>query len=309
MRPKLTLSSLLALFSLTAFAQQADVNTAGNAPDAAVLDLAGSVNNISTQLANTHFTERDMFTVGPMVKSLNYNEPGHMTDKGTLIGTALRYKANVHGSSGDFINTNFDYVGGKTKYDGRTWRGKPIQANGKYTIWNLQGTYGTLIKDKFGNLDLCPYGGIGYRNVVNKDEGQGAYRREITYLYIPIGGELSYSKIDNFDFRLLGEFDYFLLGRVTSNLSEVSSAMRDVTVNQSSGYGTKIAFQTSYKFAQNAAVSLTPFFQYWNVGKSEDAYAGKSYDPDTMSVQEVYVAEPANNTKELGATLLFSFLI
>jgi hypothetical protein len=226
--------------------------------------------------------------IGLSLSSYQYQEPGLMSNKGAKLGldfqttAALREKLWVRG---DFRGAfgSVDYMSPVSGY-----------AHGQ-SDWYFE-TRGLVGKDwwAFDEALLSPYVGLGYRYLASDARGvtsAGAvgYRRESNYVYLPLG--LSYLSTLEGKARLVTEveYDYLLLGKQYSKLSDTGFGYSDVTNNQNSGYGLKLSIKYE---KDNWAIG--PYANYWNIGKSDNAFVYQNGTPVLMG------SEPKNNTLEFG---------
>jgi hypothetical protein len=148
------------------------------------------------------------------------------------------------------------------------------------------------------------------RILVDDLPGDSGYTREQTYLYLPIGVDLDPVSVASWAFGFTAEFDVLLRG---FNHSSTEQGDIDAQLEQDSGYGVHLAtrFSRSLKTPAGQPVrrfSLEPFFDYWNIDRSNsDTNEGFGVvDGRTVFVQATYV-EPANDTTVFGVAALVSF--
>lgn len=139
---------------------------------------------------------------------------------------------------------------------------------------------------------LKPYLGLGYRYLFSDlrgvtSTGAHGYRRASNYTYLPLGLVHRVGLANDSRFENTLEFDYLLLGRQETSLSDASVNESDVTNQQHDGYGVRLA--SMYQFS---AWSVGPFLSYWNIKDSEVIQG---------------LVEPKNNTLEYGLKGAYKF--
>jgi len=167
----------------------------------------------------------------------------------------------------------------------------------------------------FKNHLLTPYGGIGFRYLL--DDGGGdttttnhySYDRESTYLYSPIGID-TYSELkDDWAIAVNFEYDLFLSGKQKTHLEDVDSNYSTLVNEQKKGYGVRGSCKL-IKHIKDADVYIEPFLRYWNIKSSETEFI--MYDGAMLPVEDMpgyYWAgvEPKNYTYEVGLKIGANF--
>lgn len=145
-------------------------------------------------------------------------------------------------------------------------------------------------------LSLSPYVGIGYRNLYNDlrgtlSSGAKGYQRDSQYLYLPVGLTPRFRVTETARISTTLEYDQLVQGWQRSENSDASPSLSNVTNGQFGGYG----LRGSVMYEQ-ASWSVGPFFDYWNINKSDDRIVGARY-----------YFEPHNQTIEYGLQARYRF--
>jgi len=228
--------------------------------------------------------------IGLEYSNFNYEEPGLMELDGTMYGIMGNY---VHQSEhGLKFSLSLGYVSGSDlDYTGGTWGGTPVTAKADDYIVELRALLG--VKTFFA--------GIGYRYWNDKVEATGGYERETLYWYVPIGIEVGSPLSEKWAWGIKAEYDLFLLGRVCSHLSEAVAGFNDSEVDQDSGYGLRFSLEFKRELRNLYALSIEPFFIYWDIDESDWAILTQ------YGVPIGYVYEPENETTNYGIRVNFYF--
>jgi hypothetical protein len=222
--------------------------------------------------------------IGITVSGYEYVEPSIVAFRGTKAG--LDYAGTYILGKNWFARAEARYANGKVDYS---------SANSG-TMNNLSDSYyevrGLLGKDyAFGDSTVAPYAGIGYRYLFNDfrgvtSTGLNGYRRESTYVSLPIG-VTHHMKLEN-QARLSTtiEVSYLLRGEQNSRLTDAALA-QDIKNHQDKGFGWRLG--TMYHLG---AWSVGPFLHGWNIQDS-DRVGG--------------LFEPKNTTTEFGIKAAYWF--
>ncbi len=232
--------------------------------------------------------------IGASISSYQYEEPGLMSLKGNKFGLDLHAAQALQEQQ--FMRGEFRFAFGDVDYNSNGTG----SATGD-TDWYIEAR-GLFGKDwALNDAVLAPYIGIGYRYLFNDGRGitstgNWGYRRESSYLYLPIG--ITHRMALDGRARLVStlEYDHLLSGRQISRLSDGSVGYGDVTNNQSSGHGIK--WSILYE-QDNWAIG--PYAHYWNIGQSDISYVYR------YGVPVGYGVEPKNNTTEFGLKISQKF--
>lgn len=147
---------------------------------------------------------------------------------------------------------------------------------------------------------LSPYIGVGYRNLFNDSRGTTmvgdhefrGFRRDIQYLYLPVGMTQRFAITQNVRLSTNVEYDQLIEGWVTNYEKDIDPSLPNSSQNQFAGYGLRGSVML-----EKGSWSLGPFANYWNVPQS--AFT-------TNRFPESYV-EPHNQTIEYGLQLRYRF--
>jgi len=221
--------------------------------------------------------------IGPAFSNFNYEEPGLMELDGTMYGIMGTYMHRSEDGLRFTLSLRYAF-GSDMDYTGATWGGTPVTAKTDDYIVELRGLLGG--KNFFA--------GIGYRYWNNKVKATGGYEREILYWYAPVGIEASGPLSDKWVGRIKAEYDFFILGRVKSHLSEAVAGLNDPENDQDSGYGFRFSVEFKRELRNFYALSIEPFFIYWDIDESDWALLTQ------YGVPVGYGYEPANETQNYG---------
>lgn len=233
---------------------------------------------------------------GFSLSSYQYQEPGLMSLKGVKAG-------------GDIQATQVFQQEMWLREDGHVGIGSvnytsPIagNANGE-PDWYLE-TRGLIGKDAwaFDGAMLSPYTGLGYRYLFNDgrgltNTGYAGYRRQSNYLYLPLGMTYRVALASKAQLVTEAEYDYLIMGRQFTKLSDAGLGYSDVSNDQKRGHG----FKLSVKYTQDNW-AIGPYANYWNIGKSEVVPAIQNGAPTGFGL-----IEPQNNTVEFGLKASMGF--
>ncbi|MCF8023906.1 MAG: hypothetical protein K9K82_00255 [Desulfobacteraceae bacterium] len=244
------------------------------------------------------------YEIGPDLRYFKYEEDDLMEEKGFMYGAVgeINYHGIVNGHNRLMANVKLECFGGALDYDGQTWGGTPVEEDTNDWMFEYRTLIGfdSVLSDRYL---LTLFTGIGYRYWNNDIRGTGGYEREIKYLYQPLGVKIAGIMANNWTWGASAEYDFFWMGKVQSNLSDVNSGYNNPEVNQNAtdGYGLKLSCQLKRKMSLKYAITIEPYIRYWEIEKSGTeilTYNGNPYR---------YVWEPANETISYGLRLKFVF--
>jgi hypothetical protein len=234
------------------------------------------------------------YNIGVSSSYYQYKEPGLISLKGGKIGLDLR--ATQVFQNGMFIRGDLRYAFGLVDYNSKDTGSATGEPDWYIEVRSLFGKDWVINE----NAALSPYMGLGYRYLFNDGRGitstgNGGYRRESNYFYLPVG--LIYRNALNDQARLVStlEYDHLLEGRQISRLSDVGGGYSDFTNNQHQGYGLKLSVMY-----QKNNLAIGPYVDYWNIAQSESVFL---YINGRLFKAE----EPKNNTVEFGVKASYQF--
>ncbi len=237
----------------------------------------------------------------------DYEEPGLMREYGFLPGIGVRARFRPD-APGIVLDAQAELFGGVLTYDGEYQDGTPLTADTVDMVTEERGTIGYDLLGR--DWRVTPYLGLGYRYWFDRVQVSGGYRREIRYLFAPMGLEAAWKLDRSAVVGMRGEYDLFLQGWVSSHLSDVSASWDDAENGQDfgSGHGVRGAAFATWPIGQSHFLTLEAFARYWWVGDSKRTIINGPDDPDTTVVeQRYYVWEPKNETLMLGLALSLAF--
>jgi len=229
---------------------------------------------------------RPEINIGGEAAHVHYDEPDVMEEKGLLYGLFGSLSFNMDKVMVDlymsYVQGDLKYDGGLQKTDPQTGRTtvEPLELDTPNNIINLRGVAGMeLPLDVRG--EVTPYVGLGRRMLTDDLPGEGGYKREQMYFYVPLG--VQYELDSSWRFR--AEYDLFLKGKNQSD---------DIELEQDKGSGFRFSGRwASRHVPSKPGFSVEAFFQYWSVD-----------DSDTETVRSggaVYsIKEPENTSKMFG---------
>lgn len=220
-----------------------------------------------------------------------YEEPGLMSLRGLKSGFDLRF-TKAYPARHTFLRGELRYAGGTVDYSssdsGSSYREPDWYFEGRALIgqdWLLK------------RATVSSYMGIGYRFLLNDGRGittagAAGYRRESTYIYLPVGLIFRTGLESGDDMVGSIEYDHLLSGTQFTKLSDTGLGYSDLTSKQTDGYGVKV--RLSYVAKEWSA---GPYLHYWNIADS-------SIDPIyRYGSLNGYGVEPQNKTTEIGLEL------
>lgn len=235
---------------------------------------------------------------GILLSGYTYLEPPlDVSLKGALIGVEYERTQSFEDF---FLKGDVIYKQGSLSYSG-----SGAQDGVQNYYYDIRGLVGKdyAIKDDV----IAPFTGLGYRYLFDDQRGLSStsangYRREISYLYLPLG-LIHRTLLDNSaKLETQIEYDYLIKGIVNSHLSDINAnttVYPDITNKQTSGWGMRLS--TSY---QKNNWALTPYFNYWFIQNSD-------YTTTTVKIGNVNYKgtfwEPTNRTVEYGIKASFKF--
>lgn len=234
--------------------------------------------------------QKHTWELGPEISYITYKEPGVMREKGMMYGIDGSYTYHnklMLKADGRFSYGQVDYKNTGTMNDIDDYM-LEFRGLGGYDFSVLASSM------------LTPYIGIGYR-YLNDDmsgrtssTGAAGYEREISYIYSPIGIEMT-TAFENWSIGAILEYDYFWDGTVKGHLGDVPGYY-DIENDQDEGYGIRGSINFKKK-GEKIDFVIAPFIRYWNIKDSET-----TTDPAGTSW-----IEPKNNSTEFGIKFAAKF--
>lgn len=249
----------------------------------------------------------------------NYMEPtADVEYTGMMSGVQFAYDKTL---SNVTFKARSEYMRGQATYNGHVNMHQVVESSavtsntGAYDmsydtmLWYTDSAVTMSFWHKKNDNALLPFIGVGYRymSTPKSDEIEGDYKREITYLYLPVAFHLKKETSENKSWGFTGEVDILIHGWVKAHTSDISERCGDMNFNQSLGGGLKLG--SYYKRSLfGLDFSVSPFAEMWLLGDSDTDML--TYDGKIMrSADGSYYSycEPANITTTLG--LKFNILI
>lgn len=219
---------------------------------------------------------------------------------GSMQGVSAKYTgksmlsegAEINPADNSFFSFELRYMQGKVDYDGYLQNGTVSKAN-DISDYYIEGALNAGIIYDLGQsgFSIWPYLGLGVRYLVDKldESGPSGYRRNSTYIYMPLGFNLTKEFSYGWSLTANGQFDWLLSGQ------QKSEDMGDaITINnkQNDGYGLRGSIKLAKQFT-NFGVFVEPFIRYWHIQTSEAEYI-------TDGFYLYKFVEPENQTREYG---------
>jgi len=232
--------------------------------------------------------------IGFETSYITYTEPGVMREAGFMYGLtgALAYRnynymlsIEARGSIGQ-VDYHSGSSGDLDNIDDNMWEVRGL------------GGYDFLVSETFA---ITPYAGVGYRHLddnmggMRSTTGAAGYDREISYLYSPIGIDITTAFENGWNIKLRAEYDYFIDGTVESHLGSIPGYY-DIENDQNSGHGARGSIMFK-KRGETKDFIIEPFFRYWKINDSK-----QTKDPNGW----IWI-EPKNNSKEFGINLTIEY--
>lgn len=227
----------------------------------------------------------------------SYKEPSLMKMEGTKSGFSMQAQKFDAGQVQDRRWILFgEFLGGSTDYTGATvnlatGERKAVTAEDSSYFYNLTASRGFRLLP-MGEFVPWLGAGVGYRFLVTKPKNSvpGDYRREQSYLYLPLHAELARQLSPKTTLHLGAEYDIFLRGQNTSYL------FGDLKFRQSSGSGIGLSSAVTKAFTPSLTAFLALKFHRWSIAASDTATAvlnGRSYK----------FHEPKNSTEQTSLSI------
>lgn len=225
--------------------------------------------------------------IGFETSHIAYEEPGVMKETGFMYGItgALAYRSYNY-----MLSVEARVSIGQVDYtSGSSGTLDNIDDN----IWEIRGLagYDFEMSETFA---VTPYAGIGYRQLedsmggMSSTTGARGYDRKISYLYSPIGIDVTTAFENGWNVKLRLEYDKFWDGNVESHMGSIPGYY-DIENDQDKGYGCRGSVMFK-KRGETIDFIIEPFFRYWSMKDSK-----LTTDPGGTTW-----VEPRNNSKEFG---------
>lgn len=235
------------------------------------------------------FATQEGLSIGLQGARFEYDEPGVMTEKGFLWGGYGSFLSSRNAPMS--VRAQAHFLVGQLDYDGAIYNTSngtttPYQTTTEDTVIETQLDAGIQV-DSSAEFRVRLFGGLGYRFWQDRISGETGYRRETTYIYLPLGVEVLTVISPEMLLSFEAQYNHWLKGKNRSYLTDVNPSFGDYEFNQDTGSGFQLAGQFSLVWPQ-----LRPFFrliyQSWDVEDSEIKFF-----PTTGG----YLLEPKNSTQ------------
>ncbi len=233
-----------------------------------------------------------------MYYNFDYEEeldpPFKSTEEGWLPGLYL----GLGHSMKDAVYTKLfiEYSEAETDYDGSTQSGIPVKDKTDNDFFRFEINLGyTFSIDK--GFSLTPYTGYGYRSWDRGLGGSVPYDEKYHWSYIPLGIKANLEITDRWSIGTNAAARIMFGGKMKVYLSKVDPGFNNPTVDLGDKGGWFAEVPMRYKFAERWSVVGTPWFEYSEIGKSNEEiltfYGASRYT----------IYEPASETYQYGMKL------
>lgn len=227
--------------------------------------------------------------------SVVYHEPGVM-ESGTLYGLYLDWDTSPM--------RRWTFVGNLTgmlsnlKYDGATQSGIPVKSKSTDHVWMGELALGLHFGAANNGALYAGIGGRYWTDLVgdsNTTSGVTAlgYRREITYLYAPVGVRLGGDLGERWRLEIDAKYMSLIRGKVKTHLEGINPNYKTLENTQHNGHGYAIGIRFAHRLEDNSRFTesfIEPYYQVWSVSRTDNAtiyYAGVpvgyGYEPDNAT--------------------------
>lgn len=227
----------------------------------------------------------------------SYKEPGLMKMEGLKSGVgfvAQKFDSGqVHSKrwvlTGDYYSGTVDYTGATMNLN--TGERKPATSQDTSYFYNLTASRSARLMS-VGSFIPWIGAGLGYRFLVTKPKNANPsdYRREQSYLYLPITGELARKLRPSTTLQLATEVDIFLRGGNTSYI------FGEMKFRQSSGSGLGFSGTVTEDFSPTLSAFVTLKYHRWSIAASDLTAV-------SLSGRTYHFLEPKNYTEQTGLSV------
>lgn len=243
------------------------------------------------------------FTLGIGYRYFDYNEdvpaPYKSTDNGWLPEVYLDYTFKK--KSVFYTKVLFNYASGSITYDGTTGTGTPVEYSShraEMIKFELNVGYPISLTK---NFTLIPYTGYSFRHWRRgemKQYSPSAFFIKEVYQWhsIPIGLKADYDINKRWNIGGTAVVNLMFSGMMTAYDSEFLPGAPDIDFNLGNKLGFYADIPITYKFTDNWALVVTPWYEYGAFGQSGHqyfTYGGSTYD----------AYEPSSTTSQYGIKL------
>ncbi len=190
-----------------------------------------------------------------------------------------------------------------TDYDGTTQAGTPLKATTNNRLITGEMTPGLILtRPSTSVIMIQPYAGLGYRYWYRGLGDGGSYSEIYTWYYVPVGVRMDYYCNDRLSFGLDLAGKYIFNGKIKVLLSEIDPGYNDPEGTLGNKYGYRIAGTVRYRIGVNWALSVSPWYEYYLIGK------GNTFDITYYDSPYGTGYEPASTTRQAGILFAVQFI-
>lgn len=235
---------------------------------------------------------------GLMYYNFDYEEeldpPFKSTEEGWLPGLYL----GLGHSMKDAVYTKLfiEYSEEETDYDGTTRNGIPVKDETDNDFFRFEIDLGyTFSIDK--GFSLTPYTGYGYRSWDRGLGGSVPYDEKYRWSYIPLGIKANLEITDRWSIGANAAARIMFGGTMKVYGSQMHPGFNNPTVDLGDKVGWFAEVPIRYKFAERWSVVGTPWYEYSEIGKSNEEILTLYGTPFAI------IYEPASETYQYGIKL------
>lgn len=233
--------------------------------------------------------------IGMIAQDFGYKEfddRGVLLDRedGLLPGVSVEVGKHWQDVGGVF---RFDVVDGVVDYDGQTQSGNPLKTETDERITNFEGLFQLKLKS-FPSYNPKIVAGLGFRewrrNIRSSGFVSGLYE-VYSWKYISLGGEVTFWRNGS----LSAGIDARMLRPLQPSMLVEFNGFDEVRLDLGSRNSARINFPIRYIRSSGNEVILTPFWESWNLGRSDDEWLTVGGVPTMLLAHE-----PRSETSVIG---------
>lgn len=277
----------LALLLMPTLASAAGTTSAAVNDDDLSLESPNQTSTLRGGYDEDATLERKGIELGYVYGYFQYSESG-MKDTGNMQGMNFNYEKRD--DTGTFLfRLESDATFGILQYDGalielKSGNSTPHSTSTMDYILNVRALAGRPV-ELSPTSELVPYVGLGGRYLNDNMSGEGAYEREITYLYAPIGLRAKIGAGNGWSVTPVAEYDVFISGTVDSHVTQIGRG-GDLNNHQSSGEGYRASIDIAGTINARYDLHFGPYYQHWHVNDSDLQMADSTFagiEPDNTT--------------------------
>lgn len=226
----------------------------------------------------------------------DFNPPLKSSELGWIPQVRLGYSYVAHDQFYFRAFGELSVGNDNTDYDGSTQGGTPVTGTTQNDFARLEVNLGYTFKENLP-LSITPYIGLGYR-YWKRDIG---YNEFYSWWYLPLGVKVLYPVNPKWSVGLNASVNFMFEGQMT--VSFKSDQLQNATVTLGDRPGALVELPISWKPFPQWAFTVTPWYEYSEIGKSNVA---PLYFYDGTLYTGIY--EPTSRTNQYGVRLSTEYL-